>query len=93
MPKSSKTNSFKMDNVPNQDEASVQEDSSSEQEVDPEFTVNPHQAFPSMFMPYIEGPRMDWTMNDGLYSTFLKWKLKCENILECELAKFAEKRK
>ena len=36
---------------------------------------------------------MDWTVNDGLYSRPLKWKLKCENILECELAVLVEKRK
>ena len=36
---------------------------------------------------------MDWTMNDGLYSRFLKWKLNCKNILECELAMLVEKRK
>ena len=29
---------------------------------------------------------MDWTVNDGLYHCFLKWRLKCKNILECELA-------
>ena len=39
-----------------------------------------------MYMPYIEGPKMDWTVNDGLYHRLLKWKLKCENILDCELA-------
>ena len=44
-------------------------------------------------MPYIEGPAMDWTVNDGLYSRFLKWKLRCENILECELAMLSEARK
>ena len=44
-------------------------------------------------MPYIEGPAMDWTVNDGLYNRFLKWKLKCENILECELAMLPETRK
>ena len=32
------------------------------------------------FVPYIEGPKMDWTVNDGLYHQFLKWKLKCKNI-------------
>ena len=26
---------------------------------------------PNMFMPYMEGPKMDWTMNDGLYYRFL----------------------
>ena len=25
-----------------------------------------------MFMPYIEGPKMDWTVNDSLYHRFLK---------------------
>ena len=24
-------------------------------------------------------------VNDGLYNRFLRWQLKCENILECEL--------
>ena len=46
-----------------------------------------------MYMPYIEGPRIDWTVNDGLYHCFLKWRLKCENILECELAALPEKQK
>ena len=50
--------------------------------------LNP--AMCNMFMPYIEGPKMDWTVNDSLYHHFLKWKLKCENILECELAALPE---
>ena len=36
---------------------------------------------------------MDWTVNDGLYYMFLKWKLKCENILDCELAMLPESKK
>ena len=47
----------------------------------------------SLFMPYIKGPRMDWMMNDSLYHRFLKWKLKCENILHCELAMLPESKK
>ena len=35
---------------------------------------------------------MDWTVNDGLYPRLLDWHLKCENILECELAMFPERR-
>ena len=66
-----------MDSVPSQDEEITQEDSSSEQEIDLEVIVNLPQAFLIIFMPYIEGPKMHWTMNDGLYSRFLKWKLKC----------------
>ena len=41
-------------------------------------------------MPYIEGLHMDWTVNDGLYHRFLKWRLKCENILECEVVALPE---
>ena len=43
-----------------------------------------------MFMPYIKGPKMDWTVNDSLYHRFLKWKLKCEHILDCDLAMLPE---
>ena len=34
---------------------------------------------------------MDWTVNHGLYKRFLKYKLKCDNILDCDLAILAEK--
>ena len=44
-------------------------------------------------MPYIEGPKMDGTVNDGLFHRFLKWHLKCENILEHELAALPEHQK
>ena len=36
---------------------------------------------------------MEWTVNDSLYHRFLKWKIKCENILDCELAMLSEARK
>ena len=70
------------------DESSTQEESELEQEVYINCT-HPHAPQPvytNMYMPYIEGPKMDWTVNDVLYHRLLKWKLKCENILECELA-------
>ena len=63
--------------------------SSSDQEQDPEVTLNPcrlPQVLLGTFMPYIEGPKMDWTVNNGLCHRFLKWHLKCEYIPECELA-------
>ena len=41
-------------------------------------------------MPYIEGLCMDWAVNDHLYHRFLKWCLKCKNILECKLAALLE---
>ena len=43
-----------------------------------------------MYMPYIEGSHMGWMVNNGLYHWFLKWHLKCKNILECELAALPE---
>ena len=36
---------------------------------------------------------MDWRVNDGLYHRCLKWCLKCENILECELVALPEQKK
>ena len=85
-----------MKNNPSQDESSTHEESSSEQENDQEVMFNPshvQQVIPSMFVPYIEGPNMDWTVNDGLYHRFLKWRLNCENILEGELAMLVVRRK
>ena len=54
-----------------------QESSSSEQEIKmqvPSLQPSTSQAqfVPAMFMPYIECPKMDWTVNDGLYHRFLK---------------------
>ena len=87
-----------------EDVTNTQEElSSSEHEEDPEVSFHPcqlPQPSPSqagqpqpaarMYMPYIEGPHMDWTVNDNLYHRFLKWHLKCENILECKLAALPE---
>ena len=36
---------------------------------------------------------MDWTVTDSLYHIFLKWKLKFENIFDCELATLPESKK
>ena len=75
----------------------------SEHEEDLEVSFHPHHVLPApsnpagqpplatgMYMPYIEGPCMDWTVNDNLYHRFLKWHLKCKNILECKLAALPE---
>ena len=78
--------------IPSQHE----ETTSSEQESDAEVSLHAFrhptqlQVLPNMFMCYIEGPCMDWTVNDGLYHRFLKWKLKCKTIFECELAALPE---
>ena len=36
-----------------------------------ELSTSQAQFMPAMYMPYIEGPKMDWTVNDGLYQRFL----------------------
>ena len=36
---------------------------------------------------------MDWTIDDALHSKFIRWKIKCEKILDCELAIFQESAK
>ena len=67
------------------DETSIHEMSKPKQEV---YINHPHPNVPqpvytNMCMPHIEGPKMDWMVNDALYHRFLKWNVKCENILEC----------
>ena len=70
-----------------QDESSTHEESEPEQEVYINHTHLhvPKPVYTNMYMPYIEGPKMDWTVHDALYHRFLKWKLKWKNILECKL--------
>ena len=78
--------------IPSSHEESTSSDHESENEVsfNPSRPQAPNPAMYNMFMPYIEGPKMGWTVNDSLYHHFLKWKLKCETILECELAALPE---
>ena len=42
---------------------------------------------------YIDGPKMDSSMDDGLYSRFQEWKLECELILDRELTEITEPQK
>ena len=78
--------------IPNQHE----ESSSSDQESDADVSFHenrlqaPSHFPPKMFIPYIEGSHMALTVNDGLYHRFLKQKLKCKNILQCDLATLPE---
>ena len=97
MPRAKKSSAWVEAPMPTQDEpieSGQEELSTSHQEQGTEVTFNPPiqpQLMSSMFMPYIEGPKMDCTVNNGLYNSFLKWHLKCENILECNLAALPEK--
>ena len=73
-------------------------DTSSDQETEIQVleqqpSASQAQFVPVMYMPYIEGPKMDWKVNDGMYHRFLKWKHKCENILYCEIAMLPDSKK
>ena len=48
----------------------------------------PHSNFPysGMMVPYAEGPKMDWTIDDALHSGFIRWRIKCKNILDCVIS-------
>ena len=87
MPKTTR----KSNHVDNTNENELQADSNLSQESssDDEVVLQSSQFKPStrqvqamqqMYMPYIEGPKMDWTVNDSLYHRFLKWKIKCKLI-------------
>ena len=96
MPRTSKNSACRNENL-SQEETEVpsrqQELTISDQVSDPEASFHPSrspQAISNMFMPYTEGPKMDWTVNDALYHRFLKWHLKFENILECKLVALPE---
>ena len=99
MPKAMKKSSSEQSMSPSMEYESIDtqaETSSSGQESDPEVSFHPtlpSHPTPTMFMPYIEGPKMNWTVDDGLYHRFLKWHLKCKTILDCELANLPEKQK
>ena len=81
--------------------ATQEEPTISDHEEDPEVSFHPHQPLPphpvgqplpvaGIYIPYIDSPHMDWTVNDHLYHRFLKWHLKCKNILECKIAALPE---
>ena len=55
----------------------------------------PYSPYPysGMMVPYVEGPKMDWTVDDNLHSRFIRWRIKCENILDCQLAILQENAK
>ena len=86
MPRWTKNSAHVVNKSVCQDTSKVsQESSSSDVEMEiqsPQFiqpsTRQPQPFVQPMFMPYIEGPKMDWTVNVSLYHRFLKWKLKCE---------------
>ena len=60
------------------DDMSLHEESEAEQEVfiDNSQSTVPQPVYTNMYMPYIEGLKMNRTVNNTLYHRFLKWKIK-----------------
>ena len=58
--------------IPDQEEsASSDHESDNKISFHPSRLQAPNPEMHNMFMPYIEGPKMDWTVNDSLYHHFL----------------------
>ena len=98
MPKATQKSSGEQSPPPSEDHESVHttEASGSDQDQDPDVSfcpVVPPTSVPTIFMPYIEGPKMNWMVDDGLYHRFLKWCMKCKTILDCDLANLPAKQK
>ena len=75
-----------------------QENTSSDQETEMQApglqpSTSQAQFVSAMYMPYIEDPKMYWTVNDGLYHRLLKWKVKCANILDSGLVVLPDSKK
>ena len=96
MPKAIKSSAWGANQVPPPEEliqSSQEELSSSGQEPDQEVSFQHHrqlQLVSSMFMPYIESLKWTRLLLMGFIIDLKKWHLKCENILECELATLPE---
>ena len=80
--------------------ASTGEETHTEEGATPPGNAIPHNQAPhspfqysGIMVPYVEGLKMDWTVDDALHSRFIRWKIKCENILNCELAILQESAK
>ena len=91
MPRSTKCSQHKqheIDNDPVQEDSSDHEECSNlDQEPDQEIVLKPSQAWPQL----IQAPKIDGTVNNGLYHRLLNWHLKCENIFKCDLVMLSER--
>ena len=75
MPKAMKKSLREQSPPPSEDHESIDtaEASGLDQDQDPDISFHPivpPNSVPTMFMPYIEGPKMNWTVDDGLYHRF-----------------------
>ena len=99
MPKATKKSLWEQSPPPSEEHESADtqaETSGSDQQQDPEISFHPAvppSIVPTMFMLQTERPKMNWTMDYDLYHRFLKWQLKCETILDGELANLPAKQK
>ena len=97
MTRTTNTSKKAMENPASTEEETYTEEGATVTHPDIEIPYNqaPHSPLPysGMMVPYVEGPKMDWTVDDALHSRFIRCKIKCENILDCELAILQESTK
>ena len=84
MPKALKKSVREQSPPPSDDHNSTDsvETSDSDHNQDPEVSfcpVAPPNQVPAMYMPYIEGSKMNWMVDDGLYHRFLKLAVEVRN--------------
>ena len=44
--------------------------------------------YPGIKVPYVEGQKMDWTIDNALHSRFIRWKLNVKTSLTANLLSF-----
>ena len=66
--------------LPSSYEDSTNSDHDSENKISfhPSRPQATHPVLQSMFMPYIEGPKMDWTVNDSWVPSILEMEIKVQ---------------
>ena len=81
-----------MENQASTEEEAKTEESATATPLGNEIPLNqaphPHFQYSGMMVSYVEGPKMEWTVDDALHSRFIRWKLKCEISLTANLLSF-----
>ena len=49
---------------------------------------HPHFQYSGMMVPYVDGPKMDWTIDDALHSRFIRWQVSVNTSLTVDLLSF-----
>ena len=98
MPKAMKKSVREQSPPPSDDHNSTDsaDTSDSDHNQDPDVSfhpVAPPNQVPAMYMPYIEGPKMNWTVNDWSLPQISEMAIEVQTILDCKLANLPTKQK